>query len=88
VPLLVLDDLGMRKLPLTAAEELLEIIMRRYERASTRADLEPPGGTLGKSAGKQLFDSLTFWPNPLLDGCITTEQLRAVRPSDSDIVKK
>jgi DNA replication protein DnaC len=35
VPLLVIDDLGMRKLPLTAAEELLEIIMRRYERAST-----------------------------------------------------
>jgi hypothetical protein len=25
----------MRKLSLTAAEELLEIIMRRYERAST-----------------------------------------------------
>ena len=25
----------MRKLPLTAAEDLLEIIMRRYERAST-----------------------------------------------------
>ena len=35
VPLLIVDDLGMRKLPLTAAEELLEIIMRRYERAST-----------------------------------------------------
>jgi DNA replication protein DnaC len=35
VPLLILDDLGMRKLPLTAAEELLEIIMRRYERAIT-----------------------------------------------------
>jgi DNA replication protein DnaC len=35
VPLLILDDLGMRKLPLTAAEELLEIIMRRYQRAST-----------------------------------------------------
>jgi DNA replication protein DnaC len=34
-PLLIIDDLGMRKLPLTAAEELLEIIMRRYERAST-----------------------------------------------------
>src|SRR5271157_3330691 len=27
--------IGMRKLPLTAAEDLLEIIMRRYERAST-----------------------------------------------------
>ncbi len=35
VSLLIIDDLGMRKLPLTAAEELLEIIMRRYERAST-----------------------------------------------------
>jgi hypothetical protein len=29
------DDLGMRKLPQTAAEDLLEIMMRRYERAST-----------------------------------------------------
>src|SRR6185437_7655982 len=28
-------DFGMRKLPHTAAEDLLEIIMRRYERAST-----------------------------------------------------
>jgi DNA replication protein DnaC len=35
VPLLIIDDLGMRKLPVTSAEELLEIIMRRYERAST-----------------------------------------------------
>ena len=35
VPLLIIDDLGMRKLPVTAAEDLLEIVMRRYERAST-----------------------------------------------------
>src|SRR5262249_38007683 len=35
VPLLIIDDLGMRKLGPTAGEELLEIIMRRYERAST-----------------------------------------------------
>lgn len=35
VPLLIVDDLGMRKLPASAAEDLLEIIMRRYERAST-----------------------------------------------------
>ena len=34
-PLLIVDDFGMRKLPLTAAEDLLEIVMRRYERAST-----------------------------------------------------
>jgi hypothetical protein len=30
VPLLILDDFGMRKLPHTAAEDLLEIVMRRY----------------------------------------------------------
>ncbi len=35
VPLLLLDDLGKRKLPTTAAEDLLELIMRRYERTST-----------------------------------------------------
>jgi DNA replication protein DnaC len=35
IPLLIVDDLGMRKLPANAAEDLLEIVMRRYERAST-----------------------------------------------------
>ena len=35
VALLILDDFGMRKLPQTAAEDLLEIVMRSYERAST-----------------------------------------------------
>lgn len=35
IPLLIIDDLGMRKLPASAAEDLLEIVMRRYERAST-----------------------------------------------------
>jgi DNA replication protein DnaC len=35
VPLLIVDDLGMRKLPATAGEDLLEIVMRRYERTST-----------------------------------------------------
>jgi hypothetical protein len=35
VPLLIVDDLGMRKLPPTASEDLLELVMRRYERAST-----------------------------------------------------
>ena len=34
-PLLIVDDLGMRKLPKTAAEDLLELIMRRHQRAST-----------------------------------------------------
>jgi DNA replication protein DnaC len=35
IPLLIIDDLGMRKLPASAAEDLLELIMRRYERTST-----------------------------------------------------
>jgi DNA replication protein DnaC len=35
VPLLIIDDLGMTKLPLTAAEDLLEIIVRRHERSTT-----------------------------------------------------
>lgn len=35
-PLLIIDDFGVRKLPHTAAEDLLEIVMRRYERRSDR----------------------------------------------------
>jgi DNA replication protein DnaC len=35
VPLLIVDDLGVRKLAHSVAEDLLELIMRRYERAST-----------------------------------------------------
>src|SRR5215831_11826565 len=48
VPLLIIDDLGMRKLPPTAAEDLLEIIMRRYERASTLLTSNRPVEDWGK----------------------------------------
>jgi DNA replication protein DnaC len=48
VPLLILDDFGMRKLPLTAAEDLLEIIMRRYERTSTLLTSNRPAEDWGK----------------------------------------
>lgn len=50
-PLLIIDDLGMRKLPLTAAEDLLEIIMRRYERASTIVTSNRPVEDWGKLLG-------------------------------------
>jgi DNA replication protein DnaC len=53
VPLLIIDDLGMRKLPLTAAEELLEIIMRRYERGQHDTDFEPSGRRLGQTAQRR-----------------------------------
>jgi DNA replication protein DnaC len=51
VPLLVIDDLGMRKLPATAAEDLLEIVMRRYERASTLITSNRPVDDWGRLLG-------------------------------------
>src|SRR5258708_18876685 len=51
VPLLIIDDLGMRKLPLTAAEDLLEIVMRLYERASTLLTSNRPVDDWGKLLG-------------------------------------
>jgi len=51
VPLLIVDDLGMRNLPHTAAEDLLEIVMRRYERASTLLTSNRPVDDWGKLLG-------------------------------------
>jgi DNA replication protein DnaC len=51
VPLLIIDDLGMRKLPATAAEDMLELIMRRYERVSTLITSNRPVDDWGKLLG-------------------------------------
>ena len=66
VPLLIIDDLGMRKLPTTAAEDLLEIVMRRYERASTLLTSNRPVEDWGNY-------SATARPSPQcsIDCCIT-----------------
>ena len=48
VSLLIIDDFGMRTLPRTAAEDLLEIVMRRYERASTLLTSNRPVDDWGK----------------------------------------
>jgi DNA replication protein DnaC len=63
VSLLILDDLSMRKLPLTAAEELVDIIMRRYEPASTMLTSNQPVEYWGKlpsdaAAVRAMFDRL------------------------------
>jgi DNA replication protein DnaC len=54
VDLLVLEDLGMRKLPPTAAEDLLEVFVRRYEKGSiiltTNRPLEDWGQVLADAA--------------------------------------
>jgi DNA replication protein DnaC len=74
VPLLIIDDLGMRKLPLTAAEELLEIIMRRYERASTLLTSNRPVEDWGKLLG----DSAAVTPC-WIACCITVTSSSAAR---------
>ncbi len=51
VPLLIIDDLGMKRLPHTAAEDLLEIVMRRYESASTLLTSNRPVDDWGKLLG-------------------------------------
>ncbi len=49
--LLIIDDLGMRKLPPTSAEDLLELVMRRYERRSTIITSNRPVEDWGKLLG-------------------------------------
>jgi DNA replication protein DnaC len=51
IDLLIIDDLGMRKLPKSAGEELLEVIMRRHERASTILTSNRPIEDWGKVLG-------------------------------------
>jgi len=51
VQLLIIDDLGMRKLPATASEDLLEVVMRRHERASTLVTSNRPVDDWGKILG-------------------------------------
>lgn len=48
MPLLIIDDFGVRKLPHTAADDLLEIIVRRYDRFSTLLTSNRPVEDWGK----------------------------------------
>lgn len=54
IDLLVLEDLGMRHLPPTAAEDLLEVFVRRYEKGAiivtSNRPLEDWGKVLGDTA--------------------------------------
>lgn len=54
VELLILDDLGMKRMPQDSAEYLLEVIMKRYEKVSTiitsNRPLEDWGKILGDNA--------------------------------------
>ena len=70
VPLLIIDDLGMRKLPLSAAEELLEMVMRRCERASTLLTSNRPVEDWGKLLGD------AAWSAPCSTACCITSTVR------------
>lgn len=51
VPLLIIDDFGMRSFRTPRPEDLLEIIMRRYERFSTLLTSNRPVEDWGKLLG-------------------------------------
>lgn len=51
VDLLILEDFGMRKLGLTAAEDLLEVFVRRHEKASTLITTNRPTEDWGQFLG-------------------------------------
>jgi len=79
----------MRKLPLTAAEELLEIIMRRYERASTLLTSNRPvedwGKLLGDSAAvSAMLDRLLHHGHVLSAARAVGEPKPAVREKAND----
>jgi DNA replication protein DnaC len=88
VPLLIIDDLGMRRLPSTAAEDLLELIMRRYERVSTILTSNRPVDDWGKLLGdtaavSALLDRLLHHAHVLKCGPKSWRtKLRSDLPSD------
>ena len=59
--LLIIDDLFLRKLPASAGEDLAEVLMTRYERASTIVTSNRPVEDWGKLLGDVVVAS------PLLD---------------------
>ena len=89
VPLLNIDDLGMRKLPLTAAEELLEIIMRQYERASTLITSNRPVEDWGKLLGDgaavtAMLDRLLYHGHVLKCGPLSWRTKTSARETTND----
>jgi DNA replication protein DnaC len=91
VPLLIIDDLGMRKLPATAAEDLLEIVMRRYERTSTILTSNRPVEDWGKLLGDNaavvaMLDRLLHHAHVMTFGPRSwrtrTAEMKEVRPSE------
>lgn len=91
VQLLIVDDFGMRRLPHTAAEDLLELVMRRYERGSTLLTSNRPVDDWGKLLGDMaavtaLLDRLLHHAHVLKCGPKSWRtRLRADLPSEQPV---
>ncbi len=62
VQLLPFDDLGTRRLPHTAAEDLLEIVIRRDEKASTLITSNRPVEDWGELLGDTAAGAAPVFP--------------------------
>ena len=63
VDLLAIEDLGMRRLPPTAAADLLEVFTRRYKRGAIILTTNRPPGRLGP--GPRGYGCRRRYPQPL-----------------------
>ncbi len=86
VPLLIIDDLGMRKLQPTTTEDRLELITRRYKRAATIQTSNRPVKDWGKLLGDTaaitaLLDRLLNHAHVITDGPRSWRPHSTRRPS-------
>ena len=80
--LLIVDDMGMKKLPRRSGEVLFEIIMRRYETAQHDDDQQPAAGRLGQADRRraQRHGHPRPLPAPRRDLAAYRQELSAAEP--------
>jgi DNA replication protein DnaC len=74
IPLLIIEDLGLRKVPESAAEDLLEILHRRYQKTSTILSSNRPLEDWGAMLGGD-----TAATSALLDRFLHSSELTLIR---------
>lgn len=74
IPLLIIEDLGLRRVPDSAAEDLLEILHRRYQKTSSILSSNRPLEDWGKMLGGD-----TAATSALLDRFLHTSAVTLVR---------
>ena len=74
IPLLIIEDLGLRRVPESAAEDLLEILHRRYQKTSTIISSNRPLEDWGTMLGGD-----TAATSALLDRFLHTSEVTFIR---------